>query len=247
MLRLIISGFLLSLLFSCSNKTTDLEKNSVRVTYKDLEPSDKVLELAGMRLYDKFDIEIYSDKTFYSVFAAYYSKEKSEKIDSPYTYNLLDYQFFAHNVFNQTKFSKFDTTIVYDKVDCFFRVDEKANVLLNNDSLYLSVMHDFQVAPIKMKIANSGVRLKGTINNFNDNEVIPLVYKGLIEVDYSKTNEKFMIIGMVISNHPNKIDFNKMLDSENVKHHLKSRFYDKDFKEEYPSLVSIADSFLFSK
>lgn len=247
MLRLIVCGFLLTFLYSCAQKRTDLEKNSVRVTYKDFEPSDQVLKLAGMDLLDKFDIEIYSDRTFYSVFVAYYSRD-NEKIFNEVT--LLDYQILEHAAFNQEKFIRGKNELVYDKVGGFFRVDEKANVLLHNDSLYYALFNEFVVAPITMDyIQSSGLR-SGGVNNFYDSEVIPLSKKYFKKNGLSNLNsncEYYMQIGLVLSDKPCNLDFNKMLDSENVKMHLDGRLYDKNFKEKYPELVSLTDSFLFSQ
>ena len=211
MLRLIVCGFLLTFLYSCTQKRTDLEKNSVRVTYKGLEPSDKVLELAGMELYEKFDIEIYSDRTFYSVFVAYYSSEYQKTFNEV---TLLDYQILVHAAFNQKKLIWGKNEMVYDKVDGFFRVDKKANALLHNDSLYYAITREFVVAPITMDyIENSRVR-SGVINDFYDSEVIPLSKKDFNAKGLSNLNldcEYYMLIGLVISDKPGNLDFKKCL------------------------------------
>lgn len=231
-------------LFSCSENKPNIEKNSVRVSYKNFEPNEQILESAGIELLDKCDIEIYSDKTFYSVFAAYYNRDNSKL---PNVVSLIDYQIFSHNAFNQGKVKLFDTTFVYDKIEFLLRVDKKANVLLNNDSLYFAIFNDFHVAPISMEIYGSG-NLKTDITNiFSDTEVIPLTFNYLMDRKSRSTSENFMIIGILISDHPGKIDFKKMFESENVKFHLSTIIHDKDFREENPDLISRTDSFKISK
>jgi hypothetical protein len=247
MLRLIISGFLLSLLFSCNNKTTDLEKNSVRVTYKDLEPSDKVLELAGMELCDRFEIEIYSDRTFYSIFVAYYS------IDNEKSYNevtLLDYQILVHSAFNQEKLIRGKNELVYDKVGGLFRVDKKANVLLHNDSLYYSIFDDFLTAPIEIQYINNSTFGDGVTKKYLDTEVIGLFRQDFDPIGTSNLNsdcEYYMFVGLALSDKPGDLDFKKMLDSENVKLYLPRLIYHTDYHEKFPQLVPITDSFYVSK
>jgi hypothetical protein len=245
MAKILLHIIFITTIISCRQNMNEIEKNSVRITYKDFEPNEHILESGGIELLDKCDIEIYSDKTFYSVFAAYYKRDNSEL---PNVVSLIDYQFFSHNAFNQSKVKLFDTTFVYDKIELLLRVDKKANVLLNNDSLYFAIFNDFHVAPITMEIYRSGNLNNKVVNNFSDTEVIPLTFNSFWDKNSSRNAcENFMIIGMVISDHPGKIDFKKMFDSENVKFHLGTFIYDNHFREKNPDLISRTDSFKISK
>lgn len=244
MKKILLHIIVITTIISCGQNKPNIEKNSVRVSYKSFEPNEQILESAGIELLGKCDIEIYSDKTFYSTFAAYYDRDNSVL---PNVVSLIDYQIFSHNAFNQSKVKLFDTTFVYDKVQFLLRVDEKANVLLNNDSLYFAIFNDFHVAPITMEISGSGNLQSDVANIFSDTEVIPLTFHYFMNRNSRNECENFMIIGMVISDHPGKIDFEEMFDSENVKFHLGTFIFDNDFRENNPDLISRTDSFRITK
>ena len=241
MIRVFLKIILVFSIFSCNDK---MEKNTVKVTYKEFDLNELILEKAGIELLDKFDIEIYSDKTFYTIFAAYYCHDYNEV---PNITTLIDYHFIANNAFNQAKVKLFDTTFVEDKVECLLRVDKKTNVLMHNDSLYLAVMDDFEVAPITMKLdINTIPSTKKQI--FKDQEVIPLCIKGLRNIHFIDNSkiDHFMLLGLVISDSPHKLDFRKMLDSEKVKF-LRHLFNDGRERDINFDMIPMVDSFYIAK
>lgn len=245
MIKLIVSFLLFIGLTACNPNESKLKKNTVRVTYKAFNSNDYILEYAGLELLDRYKVEIYSDKTFYTVFAAYY---KNDWHNLPQTTTLIDYQFLTHYVFNQDKIKLLDTPFVYNKFEHLFRVDTKSNDILKNDSLYFAInKNNFYTAPLTISVdCNNQVKSK-IAHIFDDDEIIPLSIRNFEypnEIrDYK--HDQLMVLGLVIADYPGKIDFKKLLEYNKEKLISIGRLYES--KDENYDMIPRVDSSFYIK
>ena len=221
------------------NSKLILDEGTVIIKYREIESSDRILEYADMSIVDKFDISVYSNKTNFVHFIAFYTLNHN-KLDKPFDdrISLKSYKLFDQGVFNLLKSNQEDTSCVKFGFDCLLRIDHGPNEILGNDSLYFGVTrYGTHTAPMIGKITQSN-SFKGEYV-YKDNEVIPYYKAGVdLGLNIHKVHN-YVIMGLIL-NDDIRVDYEKLFNASSLKNLI---YYSYDSEKENSLISTCLDSF----
>lgn len=243
MKKIFLFLFIATIVLSCGkekkNSKVILDEGTVKIKYKEIEPSDRILEFANISILDKFDISFNSNRTYYSHFIAFYTLDHNN-LDRPKDewISLKSYKVFENGVFNLLKSTRQDTLFIKGEFDCLMRIDHGPAEILHNDSLYFGVTrYGIHTAPIIAKI-NDKNSFKGEFV-YKDNEVIPY-FKASVDlgVKIPKVNN-FVIMGLMLNDEA-RVDYEKLFNASSLKNLI---YYSNDGDKKKPQTNTYLDSF----